>query len=64
MSGSFGFSGSAYNQVIVFQEEEHFITALETNPLMEPIIGATPDDRTNYPGVFIAGIRANSQMDK
>lgn len=63
-SGSFGFSGMAYNQVIVFQKEELFQLTLEANPHMVAIIGMSVEDKERFPGVYIAGIKANSQMDK
>lgn len=63
-SGSFGFSGMAYNQVIVFRNKADFELALRANPCMKPIIGTSADDAINFPGVYIAGIKANSRMDK
>lgn len=61
---TFGFSGSAYNQVIVFQNEEDFRMALSANPKMEAIMGDRQKDKEHFPDVYIAGIRANSQTDK
>ena len=63
MLKSFGFSGLAYNQVIVFQSAEMLQKVLESNPNMEPIIGTGQGMETDFPGVYIAGIRANLPMD-
>lgn len=56
---SFGFSGSMYNQIIVFQSEEMLRLAVEANPHMEPIIGAGQPEDADFPGIYIAGIKAN-----
>ena len=56
---SFGFAGSEYNQVIVFRNEEAFLEVLAANPHMEAIIGAGPDSKRDFPGVYIAGVKAN-----
>lgn len=63
MNKSFGFSGSDYNQVIVFQSEEMLRTVLEANPYMEPIIGTGQGMETDFPGVYIAGIKSSLPMD-
>lgn len=63
LNKSFGFPGAAYNQVIVFQSEEMLREVLEANPHMEPIIGAGQEMDADFPGVYIAGIRASSQTD-
>ena len=61
MEKSFGFAGSAYNQVIVFQSAETLREVLKANPHMEPIIGAGQEDAKDFPGVYIAGIRLGTQ---
>ena len=63
MQKSFGFPGVAYNQVIVFQSAEMLRVALEANPHMESIIGAGQEMDKDFPGVYMAGIKANSQAD-
>ena len=63
MQKSFGFSGQAYNQVVVFQSEDMLRAVLEANPNMEPIIGAGQELDTDFPGVYIAGIKASSHRD-
>lgn len=59
-----GFSGKVWDTVLVFQTEEAFRKALSGNPNMTPIIGDTDADRNNFPNVYIAGIKANSQQEK
>ena len=56
---SFGFAGRKYNQLIVFRNEEAFLEVLAANPHMEAIIGASPDSKRDFPGVYIAGVKAN-----
>ena len=63
MQKSFGFSGQAYNQIIVFQSEEAMRTVLEKNPHMEPIVGAGKEVDADFPGVYIAGIKASLHKD-
>lgn len=61
---SLGFWGAAYNQVIIFREEEDFNTALSANgPRMEAIIGRDERTRRNFPGVYVAGIKSNLHRD-
>lgn len=57
-----GFSGMVWDTVLVFQTEEAFRKALSGNPNMIPIIGDTDADRNNFPNVYIAGIRAGSEL--
>ncbi|MBE6943832.1 MAG: hypothetical protein E7453_06180 [Ruminococcaceae bacterium] len=52
-----GFCGAAYNQIIVFQREYDFILALSANPHMEAIIGESEEEKRDFPGVYIAGIK-------
>lgn len=63
MEKSFGFSGWAYDQVIVFQSAETLRAVLEANPHMEPIIGAGQESDPDFPGVYMGGIRASSPTD-
>ena len=61
---SFGFSPCAYNQIVVFANGNEFEKIIAANPNMTAIIGADDYTRKNFPGVFIAGIKANSHTDK
>lgn len=63
MEKSFGFPGRAYDQVIVFQSAEMLLAVLDANPHMEPIIGAGQESDPDFPGVYMAGIRASSPTD-
>ena len=56
---SYGFAGAAYNQVIVIRDEKAFFEILAANPHMEGIVGADEETRENFPGVYIAGIKAS-----
>lgn len=64
MVDSYGFRGDAYNQVIVFRDEDFFNLVLAANPNMEAIIGKDEEVKKLFPGVYIAGIKASSQRDK
>lgn len=55
---AFGFPGSMYNQIIVFQSAEMLLLAVEANPHMEAIIGGGSKVDADFPGVYIAGIKA------
>ena len=63
MDKSFGFCGWAYNQIIVFQSAETLQAVLDANPTMEPIIGAGQEMDKDFPGVYMAGVKANLQTD-
>ena len=56
---SYGFAGSAYNQIIVFKDGDMFRQILDANPNMVAIVGASEETIRNFPGVYIAGIKAN-----
>lgn len=64
MSQSFGFSPAGYNQIILFTEESDFQKIMAANPNMTAIMGADDHTKKDFPGLFVAGIKANSQMDK
>lgn len=57
-----GFNGTVWDTVLVFTDEKSFRQALSGNPNILPIIGDTDEDRKKYPGVYIAGIKANLQV--
>lgn len=57
---SYGFAGSAYNQIIVFKDGDAFRQILDANPNMVAIIGASEETIRNFPGVYIAGIKADA----
>ena len=58
-----GFSGWLYDQIIIFQSAEMLWEALDSNLHMEPIIGAGGQIDKEFPGVYVAGIRAKQQPD-
>lgn len=53
-----------FSQVIVFTSEGDFKEIIAANQHMTAIMGADDYTKRNFPGVFIAGIKANSQGDK
>lgn len=57
-----GFTGRAWNMILIFKAEDDFLSALEENSHVLPIFGHTAEDKDLIPGVFIAGIKANSQV--
>ncbi len=64
---AFGFSPEKYNQIIVFNtSESDFKAIVSANPHMIAIMGADDHTKSEYPGVFIAGIQgeASSREDK
>ncbi len=63
---SYGFRPDRYNQIIVFNSESDFNAILAANPHMTAIMGADDHTKSEYPGVFIAGIReeASSHEDR
>lgn len=63
MGQSYGFRPDRYNQIIVFDNEEDFNEIVAANPHMTAIMGADDHTRKNYPGVFIAGVKANSHEE-
>lgn len=60
MGKSYGFSPDGYNQIIVFDREDDFQKIIAANPAMTAIMGADDYTRCEYPGVFIAGIKAEA----
>ena len=64
MLHSFGFSPHDYNQIIVFSSEEAMKAVVAANPNMTAIMGADDHTKTNFPGVFLAGVKAMAQTDK
>lgn len=64
MGRSFGFSTANYNQIIFFADEHDFQEIVAANQNMTAIIGADDHTKKEFPGVYVAGIMANSQMDK
>lgn len=66
MGKSFGFRPDEYNQIIVFKSESDFKAIVSANNHMIAIMGADDYTKSEYPGVFIAGIRweASSREDK
>lgn len=64
MGQSFGFSPAGYSQIILFTEESDFREIVAANPNMTAIMGADDHTKNEFPGLFVAGIKANSQMDK
>lgn len=57
---SIGFSTYEYNQVILFSNENDFKEIVAANSNMTAIIGADDYTRKNFPGVYVAGVMANS----
>lgn len=64
MLDSFGFSPHDYNQIIVFSSEDAMKAVVAANPNMTAIIGADDHTKMNFPGVFLAGVKAMAQTDK
>lgn len=56
---SIGFSTYGYNQVILFSSENDFKEIVAANPNMTAIIGADDYTRQNFPGVYVAGVKAS-----
>lgn len=53
-----------YSSMILFKDQEKFQLILKANPHMEAIVGGDSETQRNFPGVYLAGIRANSHGDK
>lgn len=64
MGQSFGFSAHGYNQIIVFTDGEEFKEIVAANPNMMAIMGADDHTKQNFPGIYIAGIKASQPTDK
>ena len=64
MTKSYGFSTHGYNQIVVFSSEEEFNEIVAANPSMTAIIGADDCTKSEFPGVFIAGIMASTHTDR
>lgn len=60
---SIGFSTYGYNQIVLFTNENDFKEIVAANPNMTAIIGADDYTRQNFPGVYVAGVTANSPGD-
>ena len=59
-----GFRVNQYEQIIVFRDQSLFADCVEANGNMEAVVGADPYTQHNFPGIYIAGIKANSPSDK
>lgn len=57
---SYGFSTNGYDQIIVFKDPSIFAEILAANPHMTAIMGADDHTREEFPGVYIAAIRAEA----
>lgn len=57
MGKSYGFRPDGYNQIIVVDNERDFQRIIAANPHMTAIMGADDYTRSEYPGVFIAGVK-------
>ena len=64
MPNAIGFCGAAYSLIIVFQNEIDFKAALSANPLMEAIVGESEDEKSAFPGVYIAGFKSSLHQDR
>lgn len=64
MAKSYGFRSDGYNQVIVFDDEADFKRIMAANPDMVAIVGADCHTKRDFPGVYIAGVKASSHVDK
>ena len=65
MIKSFGFSPSGYNQIIIFLSDgKEFERVLKSNPNMVAILGNDDRTRKEYPGIFIAGIKAEASLQE
>lgn len=60
MGKSYGFRPDGYNQIIVFDSEDDFKKIVAANPNMTAIMGADDYTRSEYPGLFMAGVRAGA----
>lgn len=60
MAKSYGFRPDGYNQIIVFDDERDFQRIVAANPHMTAIMGADDYTKNEYPGVFIAGVKAGA----
>lgn len=63
MGQSIGFLTYGYNQIVVFLDEKDFKEIVAVNPNMTAIIGADDYTKKVFPGLFVAGIKANPQRD-
>lgn len=54
---------SGYDTIIIFRDQEQFHSALWANPHMDALCGENESEVLMH-GVYIAGIRANSQEGK
>lgn len=61
---SVGFSPAEYNQIILFRDERMFLEALTANQNMEAIFGNLEFHKDSFPGVYVAGVKANSPKDR
>lgn len=57
---SYGFNPAKYNQIVVFDNERDFQRIIAANPHMTAIMGADDYTKSEYPGVFIAGVNAEA----
>lgn len=57
MEKSYGFRPDRYNQIIVFDCEDDFKRIVAANPDMTAIMGADDYTKSEYPGLFIAGVK-------
>ena len=60
MGKSYGFRPDGYNQIIVFDCEDDFKKIVATNPSMTAIMGADDYTKSEYPGLFIAGVKVGA----
>lgn len=61
---SFGFSPAGYNQIILFTDEGMFQTVMAANPYMKAIIGGDDHTKTMFPGVFLAGLKEETSLQR
>lgn len=67
MTGNaYGFCPDGYQQIIVFDfnNPDDFRAVLAANPHMTALVGGDDYTALEFPGVYIAGIRAIQSQDK
>lgn len=54
-----GFATHGYGQIVVFANEGEFNEIVAANPNMTAIVGSDEHTKELFPGVFVAGVKAN-----
>ncbi len=64
MGKAYGFRPDGYNQIVIFDNEADFKAIMSANPDMVAIMGADGHTKRDFPGVYIAGVKASSHAGK